>query len=112
MARNLRRIAITGVLEIVLMHVADFFDRTFGSGKKLEKVQTKTVFLSSSFSFSFVLVVDLFLTSFLVIETCWPQTNLTLEFQRLLTTVFGLKGTYDVLILLSYFSNGPRIGQL
>ena len=61
MAKNLRGIAIRGVLEIVLRHVADSGDRTFGSGKKLEKVQTKTVFLSSSFSLSIVLVVDLFL---------------------------------------------------
>ena len=27
-------------------------------------------------------------------------------------TVFGLKGTYDVLLLLWFFSNGPRTGQL
>ena len=29
-----------------------------------------------------------------------------------LLTVFGLKGTYNVLLLLWFFSNGPRTGQL
>ena len=44
MAKHLRGIAIRVVLEIVLSHVADSGDRTFGSGKKLENlVQTKTV---------------------------------------------------------------------
>ena len=64
------------------------FRQNIWEWKEVGKGTNKDCFLSSSFSFSFVLVVDLFLTSFLVIGTCWPQTNLTLEFQRLLTTYF------------------------
>ena len=62
-----------------------------------------TVLAANSIFFCFLLVKNHW---FAWSANQWPLVGETLF------TVFGLKGTYDVLILLWFFSNGPRTGQL